>query len=299
MFSLGANVRDTRRVVLGLCLAGGVLITTIWTDPGEASDIATAFVFVFGIAIALPVFAGRIIGSQMHLSSELRAKNAELEATREERARAAVADERARIARELHDVVAHSVSVMVVQAGAARRVIDYDHERAAGAFGAIESTGRDALAEMRRLLGMLRPSEEAARLSPQPGIDGIEQLVERACAAGLRASCHFDGERVTLPSGVDLAAYRVVQEALTNAIKYAPGSRVEVAVAYGAGSLALSVEDDGRADHRPTDVGGAGHGLTGMRERVALYGGELDCGPRAEGGFAVHARLPLASGVAA
>jgi signal transduction histidine kinase len=202
---------------------------------------------------------------------------------------AAVADERARIARELHDVIAHSVSVMTVQAGAARLLLEEDAARARDSLLAVEGTGRQALGEMRRLLGILRGDEEEMRLAPQPGIADIGSLVEHVRAAGLPVDVVVEGEPQPLPPGIDLAAYRVVQEALTNALKHAGAARAAVEIRYGPSALDLSVVNDGHVARN----GRAGHGLVGMRERVALYGGEFDAGPRREGGYAVRARLPL------
>jgi signal transduction histidine kinase len=207
-----------------------------------------------------------------------------------ERAHAeAVAGERARIARELHDVIAHSVSVMTVQAGAARLLLDDDPPRARESLVAVEETGRQALGEMRRLLGILRGSEEEMRLAPQPGIGDVDRLVRHVRAAGLPVDLVVEGEQTPLPPGVDLAAYRVVQEALTNALKHAGAARARVTIRYGASALDLAVTNDGHVRRN----GGAGHGLVGMRERVTLYGGDFEAGPRSEGGYAVRASLPL------
>ena len=218
-----------------------------------------------------------------------RAANLEERADRLEREQAAaVAGERARIARELHDVIAHSVSVMTVQAGAARLLLDEDPERARGPLLAVEETGRQALAEMRRLLGILRGDEQPAALAPQPGVADIGSLVEQLGAAGLPVDVVVEGDAQELPPGIDLAAYRVVQEALTNALKHAGAARAEVSICYETTVLELSVTNDGRVPRN----GRGGHGLVGMRERVTLYGGEFEAGPRREGGYAVRAMLP-------
>ena len=202
---------------------------------------------------------------------------------------AAVAGERGRIARELHDVIAHSVSVMTVQAGAARLLLEEDPARARQPLLSVEETGRQALAEMRRLLGILRAEEQPAALAPQPGIAELGALVEQLRAAGLPVDLVVEGDPQVLPPGVDLAAYRVVQEALTNALKHAGAARAEVRLRYGSTVLELAVTNDG---HVPRN-GRAGHGVVGMRERVALYGGEFEAGPRREGGYSVRAKLPL------
>jgi signal transduction histidine kinase len=214
-----------------------------------------------------------------------------LERERELSMRVAVADERQRIARELHDVVAHSVSVMVVQAGAARTVLNRQPERAAEALLAVEGSGREALSELRRLLGLLTDADSEPALSPQPGLDQLDRLVQRVTQAGLRVDVRIDGIPRPLPPGLDLTAYRIIQEALTNALKYAGGARTEVRVGYEECELRLTVLDSGGPVSNGT--AGAGRGLMGMHERVAVYGGELEAGRRPEGGFAVRARLPL------
>ena len=214
-----------------------------------------------------------------------------------ERERAAVAQvaaaaERARIARELHDVVAHGVSLMVVQAGAARRSLEQRPADAAEAIRTVEAGGREALAELRRLLGVLRDEGEAVvPLVPQPGLDDLPAMVDRFAAAGLPVRADVVGERLRLPSDLDLTAYRIVQEALTNALRHSGAAPTSVIVAFGDGDLRIEVLDEGTGG--PGSVAGAGRGLVGMRERVAAFGGELEVGPRAEGGFAVRARLPV------
>jgi signal transduction histidine kinase len=202
-----------------------------------------------------------------------------------------VVEERARIARELHDVVAHSVSVMTVQTGAVRRLLTPDQERERETLLAVERTGREALNEMRRLLGMLRATDEAEGLAPQPSLRQLDTLVEQVREAGLPVELKVEGAPVDLPPGLDLSAYRIVQEALTNALKHAGPARATVAVRYGPDELELEIADDGRGAANGTGTGG---GLVGMRERAALVGGRLEAGPRNGGGYAVRARLPLA-----
>jgi signal transduction histidine kinase len=227
--------------------------------------------------------------------------NAQLQRERDLKARWAVAEERARIARELHDVVAHSVSVMVVQAGAARRLVDGHPAQARQALTSIESTGRQALAEMRRLLGVMRrdgdarPEEAADALAPQPGLADLDALVGRARDAGLEVELQVEGAPRPLAAGVDLSAYRIVQEALTNCLKHAGAAKAIVRLCYGREDLELQVLDDGRGVVGLREEGreNGGHGLIGMRERVAVFGGDLDVGPRPGGGFKVDARLPL------
>ena len=211
-----------------------------------------------------------------------------LERERDEESRRAVAEEQARIARELHDVIAHNVSVMVVQAAAARDVFDALPARAREALRSIEQTGRSALQELRRLLGAVRTTE--VELAPQPGLARLPELVDQVRAAGLAVDLRVEGEPQTLSAGIDLAAYRVVQEALTNTIKHAHASLADVRVRYDDEWVELVVADDGvgSAANGSTD----GHGLIGMRERVALYGGELQTAARPEGGFLVRASLP-------
>ena len=200
----------------------------------------------------------------------------------------AVAEEQARIARELHDVIAHNVSVMVVQAAAANDVFDSRPERAREALHAIEASGRSALAELRRLLGVVRG--DGADYTPQPGLDRLDDLVAQVRAAGLAVAVTVEGAPRALPAGVDLSAYRVVQEALTNTLKHAEATRADVALRYRDGELDVEVRDDGDG---PDNGSSPGHGLIGMRERVTAFGGTLETGPLNTGGFGVSARFPL------
>jgi signal transduction histidine kinase len=216
---------------------------------------------------------------------------ARLEREHEDARAAALAAERARIARELHDVVSHSVSVMVIQAGAARQVLARDPARAASVLGTVEAAGREALGELRRLLGVLGDQPEAPR-APQPGIAQLGCLIERVRAAGLPVTLRVEGVARALPAGVDLAAYRVCQEALTNALKHADRAPTEVVVRYAERELTLRVRDQGRLAPASADIA-PGYGLVGMRERVALYGGTLHAGATAERGYEVRALLPL------
>ena len=260
----------------------------IAVDPGSGQG---DYVIVGGVAVFAWI-AGLSLHERMRRTAELEERAARHERERETEARTAVAEERTRIAREMHDVVAHSLSVMVVQAEAAEAMLDVDPERARRPLIAVQETGRSALGELRRMLGALREiGEDGAPLAPQPGLAGVGELVEHVRAAGLLVSVRVEGDERPLPSGVDLSAYRIVQEGLTNALKHAGPARAEVLVRYGERELELSVSDDGRG-HDPQSNGG-GHGLVGMRERVALYGGELEAGPRPDGGFRLRARLPL------
>jgi signal transduction histidine kinase len=220
-----------------------------------------------------------------------RDRRAELaERERDLAAREAVVEERARIARELHDVIAHNVSMMVLQAGAERRVIDPASESTREVLETVEEIGRSALTEMRRLVGMLR-TDEADSLRPQPGLDDVQSLVTQVREAGLPVELHVEGYRRELPAGIELSAYRIVQEALTNALKYAGNATAEVLVRYGPDALELEISDNGPGSAATATAGG--HGLVGMRERVALYGGSLDTGRRSSGGFVVRVMLPV------
>ncbi|MGH8901824.1 MAG: sensor histidine kinase [Egibacteraceae bacterium] len=269
---------------------------------GLAAELALAVPILFsvgiqpglvvrGLLIRLPVDAaawafGAYVG-------ELRAKSTRLQRERESEMSRALAQEQARIARELHDVIAHNVSVMVVQAAAARDIFDLDPVRAREALGAIEVTGRRAMAELRRLLGAVQSDDgEPAALAPQPGLSQLDTLIQQVRGAGLPVALRIHGEPFELPSGVGLSAYRIVQEALTNTLKHARASSATVAVRYRQGELALEVRDDGVGT--ASSNGGQGRGIIGMRERVALFGGSLEAGPRADRGFEVRARFPLA-----
>jgi signal transduction histidine kinase len=277
--AIGAHP-DLRTAVAG-ALVGYAAIAVILLDdrPRLASTLSVIGVsaVTWGIARA---FAER--GRQ---TEHLEERAAGLERAHVE----AVAHERATIARELHDVIAHSVSVMTVQAGAARLLLDEDPPRARESLVAVEETGRQALGEMRRLLGILRGDEHARDLAPQPGIADIDALAEQVRAAGLPVDVVVEGEPRRLPPGIDLAAYRVVQEALTNALKHAGAARAQVSIRYRTTALELAVTNNGTARRN----GRGGHGLIGLRERVALYGGEFEAGWRPGGGYAVRALLPL------
>ncbi len=251
------------------------------------SDTFSVWIFL-GAAWA----AGRTIRRRETAAEDARARAARLAVEKEQQAVLAVAQERSRIARELHDVVAHSVSVMVVQAGAAQRVIEGDPARARDALSSIETAGRQSLVELRRLLGVLRADDGSHGVAPQPGLAQVDELIERARAAGLDAGIRVDGEQRALSMGADLAAYRIVQEALTNVIKHAAASAVNVTIRYLPGALDLSIRDNGGG---PRNTHAPGHGLIGMRERVAMFGGTLSAGKAPEGGFTVAAHIPLES----
>jgi signal transduction histidine kinase len=245
--------------------------------------------------IAIAWVIGDNLRTRRAYLSALKERAARLEREREEKADRAVIEERARIARELHDVIAHNVSVMVVQAAAGEEVFDEDPERARESLSAVASTGRAALTELRRLLGVIRadddPGQEPA-FAPQPGIEYVGELVRQVNDAGLPVELSVIGEPRALPEGVALCAYRIVQEALTNTLKHAEASGARVNVRYAADALELQVVDDGRGGSQVNGEAG-GHGLIGMRERVALFGGELTTSGRAGRGYEVRARLPI------
>jgi signal transduction histidine kinase len=284
-YALGAYADDrAARIGAGAGVAG------LWATVLAGGQIdLPSFLFSGGLVVALPWLVGR--------SAHARAQRLELlEQEALQRERVAVGEERARIARELHDVVAHSVGAMVAQAQGAERVLDRDPERAREALQAIERTGRNALDEMRRSLGVLRRTDADAPLAPQPGMDGLGALVAQARDSGLQVELVTEGEPAPLPAGVDLSAYRIVQEALTNTLKHAGPVRARVAVRYGGEELELEISDDGAPGTAPRASdgdSGSGQGIVGMRERVALYGGDLEAARRPGGGFVVRASLPL------
>lgn len=234
--------------------------------------------------------AGFSIAHRTHQAAELRERAELAESEREEQARLAVEEERARISRELHDVIAHTVSVMVVQTGAVRRLLRPEQQRERDALVGVEETGREALTEMRRLLGILREPEEVGALSPQPSLQRVGALVEQVREAGLPVRLKVEGQVAPLPPGVDLCAFRIVQEALTNTLKHAGPAHAEVLVRYAGDDVELEVLDDGRGANGASS---GGHGLLGMKERALLCGGTFETGAAPGGGFAVRARLPI------
>ncbi len=269
-----------RRFALGIgFLVAGFVIGSY----GPKGSVGNTALFTV-VALVVILLVRRILGDR-----ERRAQLAERE--RDVAAREAVVEERARIARELHDAIAHNVSMMVVQAGAERRVLDAESRSTEEVLETIERIGRGALTEMRRLVGMLR-SDDGEPLAPQPGLDDLPTLVSQVSNAGLPVELHVEGERRELPVGIELSAYRIVQEALTNALKHAGEAHASVLVRYSADSLELEIVDDGAGD-TPASLSRGGHGLVGMRERVALYGGRLDAGRSQSGGFAVRVLLPV------
>jgi signal transduction histidine kinase len=287
-------------VSFGIAWLCSVYALTVWTTPRLFAIGATTMAVPTLVAVAIRgepkggvsftvitlvvmLLVRRVVGDR-----ERRAQIAERE--RDLVAREAVVEERARIARELHDVIAHHVSMIVLQAGAERRVLDGANSSTREVLETVERTGRSALTEMRRLLGMLR-ADANEPLAPQPGLTDVPTLVTQLREAGLPVDLQVEGERRELPVGIELSAYRIVQEALTNALKHAGEARASVNIRYRSDSLELEIIDDGTG--AAAQVSSGGHGLVGMRERVALYGGRLDAGRRPSGGFAVRVLLPI------
>ena len=268
-----------------------------WRYPPEADDRKHTFVLL-GLLVGGVYVLGLHMRTRRAYLRSVEERAERLERERDNEVKVAMAAERARIARELHDVVAHNVSVIVVQADGASYTIDTDVGRARQALETISSTGRQALAEMRRLLGVLREDDDAGVFAPQPGVSELDDLVEQVRASGLAVTYEVDGTSAAMSQGLQLTVFRIVQEALTNTLKHG-GPRVSVSVRlrYADDALEIRVADDGRGaaafdDHR-------GHGLAGMRERVAVYGGDVRAAPRPGGGFEVVARLPVREGIAA
>ena len=276
---------------VALPITVGVIVND-WSHPGQVIPKLALF--------AITWLVGDNLRTRRAYLAELEARAARLEREREEQATRATLEERARIARELHDVIAHNVSVMVVQASAGEDVFDSDPGRAREALAAVASTGRDALNELRRLLGVIRPGEEEEpSFAPQPGVGRLDELIEQVSDTGLAVEVSVDGKVRELPEGISLCVYRIIQEALTNTLKHAAATRAQVNLRYGADELTVRVTDDGRGITEAGANGSAGgQGLIGMRERVALFGGELQAGPSADGGYCVSARLPVADGSA-
>ncbi|WP_190112555.1 sensor histidine kinase [Streptomyces cinnamoneus] len=322
VFDVGPNVWDFAMLVIIYTVASGhtrwasryaliagflapVLTAFRWPDPPEYSSTGKSIAGI--VFLTVPFILAWVLGDSVRTRraywAQLEERATRLEKEREQQAQIAVTAERARIARELHDVVAHNVSVMVVQADGAAYVLDGSPDQAKQALETISSTGRQALAEMRRLLGVLRTDDsgEGGEYVPQPDVEQIGDLVEQVRGAGLPVDFKVEGAPRPLPSGVELTAYRIVQEALTNTRKHGgPDVGASVRLTYFDDGLGLLVEDDGRgAQHELYEAGGAdgmGHGLIGMRERVGMVGGTLDAGPRPGGGFRISVLLPIRSG---
>jgi signal transduction histidine kinase len=285
-----AAYEDRRRSLLGLGLLA-VGMTWYWTFRAEPFDPTTPiWIAILGL---LSWGLGEYVRTRRAYTAQVEALAERLDRARALEARQAAWQERARLARELHDVIGHTVNVMVIQAGAGRRTLASDRGHAERAFQTIESTGRAALGELDRLLGILRTADDEPDLPPQPGLEQLRALAGRFEDAGLPVEITVEGDEVPLPRSLDQSAYRIIQEALTNALRHAGGATAQVAVRYGQDRLELEVADDGCGSPRTRNRLGGGRGLIGMRERVALFGGDLEAGPRAAGGFVVRCRLPL------
>jgi signal transduction histidine kinase len=274
------------RALLGLAAAAAAGTLLVVLGPGGT---LTDYLSALFVPTVPPFLAGALRARHVQ-TLELEHLARRLAAERDEQTRAALAEERARIARELHDVVAHSVSTMVVQAQAGDSLLDGEPGRAREALHAIEDSGRQALVELRRLLGLLRERPETPNRSPQPGLRDLDGLLRGVTLAGLAVELDVVGDPVELPPGLDLATFRIVQEALTNSLKHASAAHAKVSIRYGIDDLWLEITDDGRAG---SEGNGDGHGLVGMRERATLYGGELQTNRSPQGGFVVEARFPL------
>ena len=284
--ALLGNLRNARHAWIGLAIVLAGITAVVYNIPGRTTAELILIPVEFGIAWAAG-YALRMRGEQVE-AAETRAARAERE--REAAARVAVAEERARIARELHDIVAHAMSVMMLQVGAVRHKLPQSLDEDREALKGVEQAGRTALTEMRRLLGAMRQDGQALELTPQPGLDRLDSLLEEVGRAGLPVRLHVDGDRFPLPRGVDLSAYRIIQEGLTNALKHADASHADVTVRYGSNELQIEILDDGRG---AATTNGVGHGLVGIRERVALFGGVLATGRSDLGGYLLTARLPF------
>jgi signal transduction histidine kinase len=285
VYAVVAHTRLWRGLAGLMLLVVAVGVVTLLQHKGFGN-----FVFAL-IFIVAAFFVARTVAYRARHAAALQHRADELEERREVDAQQAAEAERARIARELHDVIAHSVGVMVVQAGAAERVLDIDRRSAVQALRAVQSTGRQAMTEMARLVGMLREAGEEIGLAPQPGMEDIAALAEQSRTAGVPVQVCVEGQPQPVPPALALTIYRIVQEALTNIRKHAGNARATVRLRYGAASIEAEIIDTGDASAVPGQ--GSGHGLIGMRERVAVYGGTLTTGRAASGGYLVRARLPM------
>jgi signal transduction histidine kinase len=285
-FLLG-NLRDAIMARVGLVVVLGSMATIIANQPGHSAGQLVFIPLLFGIAW----LAGFALNARAEQADAAEARAEQAEREREAAARIAVAEERTRIARELHDIVAHAVSVMVLQVGAVRHKLPEELSDESDALRGVEQAGRTALAEMRRLLAAMRDDGDDLELVPQPGLDSVGSLVAEVERAGLPVTLHVEGEETTLPRAIDLSAYRIVQEALTNALKHARARRADVTLRYAPDELRIEVRDDGPGSGAAGN--GPGYGLTGVRERVKIYGGTMTAGTAPEGGFVLDATLPL------
>jgi signal transduction histidine kinase len=285
-FLLG-NLRDPVQAGIGLALVIGGPATVVYRIPGHS----TAELIFIPLEFAIAWVAGFALRERAEQAEAAEVRAAQAERERDAATRIAVAEERVRIARELHDIVAHAVSVMVLQVGAVRHKLPETLAQDSDALRNVGQAGRTALAEMRGLLAAMRDGDEA-ELTPQPGLDGLDSLLEEIGRAGLPVQLHVDGEPVALPRGIDLSAYRIVQEGLTNALKHARASNADVTVRYRPDELQIEVRDNGKGN---STSDGLGHGLVGVRERVKIYGGEMSAGTANGSGFILSTRLPLSA----
>jgi len=282
-FTCGAEL-DPPRSWIGLAIVTVPFLAGVTMEGLEPSDVAAGMVFLVG-----PWTVGVVLRQRSAHAAEAVERAARLERDRAAQTAAAVAEERARIARELHDIVSHSISVVAIQTQAVRRRLAPGQEREVRDLAEVETTARQALGEMRRLFGVLRSQDESPSLAPQPGLAELDRLLEQVRTAGLPVDVVVNGVRSELPPGVDLAAYRIVQEGLTNVLRHAQATHATVTLDYGPTMLEVVVADDGRGGAGA----GGGHGLVGIRERVALYGGTVTAGPRPGGGFRLAATLKV------
>jgi signal transduction histidine kinase len=289
-FALGLHA-DRRGLRAGLGVFALLVVASAIVLAAGGSTVGNALPVLIWWGAAIGI--GRGLRERQALVELLRERSARLERDRERDMADAALEERARIARELHDVIAHAVSLMVVQASAERRLLSAEQKRTADTLDTIESSGREALGELRRLLGVLR-ARGRERLAPQPGLDALPELLDEGRRGGHKIRFEVEGEPVRLPAGLDLTAYRIVQEGLTNARKHAPGAAIDLTLRWRPAEVEIEVADDGPG--QSTNPNGVGHGLIGMRERASLYGGSIRTGPGASGGFRVLARLPIDPG---
>jgi signal transduction histidine kinase len=286
-FLLG-NLRNSVQAGIGLALVIGGPATVVYKIPGHS----TAELIFIPLEFTISWVAGFALRERAEQAEAAEIRATRAEGDRDASARIAVAEERVRIARELHDIVAHAVSVMVLQVGAVRHKLPHALADDSEALRNVEQAGRTALAEMRGLLAAMRRDGDEAEFTPQPGLDGLDSLLEEIGRAGLPVELHVDGEAVALPRGIDLSAYRIVQEGLTNALKHARARNAEVTVRYRANELQIEVRDNGQGN---STNDGLGHGLVGVRERVKIYGGEMSAGSANGSGFILSTRLPLSA----
>jgi signal transduction histidine kinase len=290
VFTFGLRCNSRQRAIGLTWLAIGMIVAAVIGIP----DTATANIATTGVLYIAVFFFGSTLRNRRLYMEQLEERAVAAERERDEESKRAVADERLRIAQELHDVVAHSMGVIAVQAGVGAHVIDNDPTEAKKSLEAISHTSRITLAEIRRMLGVLRAdTDSGAEYAPAPGLDDLDRLVHDIVATGLQVDVSFDGTATQIPPGVDFTAYRIVQEALTNVLKHAGPAHAQVKIHYEPSVLGIEVVDDGRGVNGHAQPGG--HGLIGMRERVGVYGGSFEAGPRTGGGFRVAVSLPYGS----